>query len=244
MLADMLVPGLPVSPSGAIYEHERHQLALSSLHQGDRFVTFVHCSEAAGEKHDGIRMPDEDQLSCEEIFKGDEFFVLANNRVGALLPRQAYVCAETFLWSGAFVAGLHDASACARDHHESGLGNLLTEVSRLLVFLLGGLHARRAKNGHFPRLGIRRKQPERVPQLAQGRLDNPYVSTILDISENLESALNNVCNALLVVTAAFKLNQFLDPTFQFGVGRFFRLYHDGKTTVLPSWKATALAPKL
>src|SRR4030095_15956711 len=56
MLANMLVPRLPVRPARTIDQHEWHQLAFAGLHQGQRFVSFIHGAEPSWEKRDRIRM--------------------------------------------------------------------------------------------------------------------------------------------------------------------------------------------
>jgi len=88
------------------------------------------------------------------------FFVLANDRIRALLPRQADVHAETIFRSGAFVPGLHDAGAGTGDDHEAGLGNLAPEVHGLLVFHLVRLRPGRAENRDLADAGIRREEAE------------------------------------------------------------------------------------
>src|SRR5579871_528844 len=117
-------------------------------------------------------MTNEDQLSRKKVFECNQLLVLTDDRVRALLPGQPYIRAKTFLKSGAFVASLHDAPARARNDHESGIRNFLPELRRLLILLLAGLHPSRPENRHFPRLRIRRKQPERIAQLPQRRLDD------------------------------------------------------------------------
>src|SRR4029077_3803279 len=102
-------------------------------------------------------MTNENQLSREEILKRDQLLILANDRIGALFPRQPNVRAETFLRTSAFVPRLHDASACPRDHHETGLCDFAAEFDALLVLNPRRLRARRTENRHLPRLRVRRK---------------------------------------------------------------------------------------
>src|SRR5262249_17800277 len=111
MLADMLVPRLPISPARTIDQDQRHQLDLARLHERERLVTLVHRTEAAGEQRDGVRMPDEYEFAREKVFERDQLFVFADDRVGALFPGQSDVGAETLFKSRAFVSGLHDAAA-------------------------------------------------------------------------------------------------------------------------------------
>ena len=121
MFADVFVPGLPIGAAGPVHQHQRHELAFARLHERERLVALVHRAKPAGEQHDGVRVPDENQFAREKVFEGDELFVLGDDRIGALLPRQADVGAETVFRPGALVAGLHDARPGAGDDHEAGL---------------------------------------------------------------------------------------------------------------------------
>ena len=104
MFADVLVPRLPIGAAGAVHEHERHELALAGLHERERLVPLVHRAEPAGEQHDGVRVPDENEFAREKVFERDELLVLANDGIGGLFPRQADVDAETVFRPGAFVS--------------------------------------------------------------------------------------------------------------------------------------------
>src|SRR5205809_415140 len=95
MFADISVPRFPISSAGTIHQHERHKLALASLHERERLETFVHRAEAARKKDDRVRMPDENQFAREEIFERDELLVFLDDGIGALFPRQTDVHAET-----------------------------------------------------------------------------------------------------------------------------------------------------
>ena len=222
MFADLFVPGFPVGAAGPVHQHERHELALAGLHEGDRLVALVQRAEPAGEQHDGVRMPDEHEFAGEKIFERDELFVLGDDRIGALLPRQADVDAETVFRPGAFVSGLHDARPGAGDDHETGLRNFAPELDGLLIFHLVRLRPRGTKNRDLADVRIRREQPEGVAQFAQRGLDDTHVTGVLHIGQQLERVFDDVGDFGFVVAAAFEFDEFPDPPLQFRVGgRFF-----------------------
>src|SRR5437868_8957514 len=109
MLADVLVPGPPVSAAFAIHQDERHNAAFAGLHEREGLVAFIHGAEAAREEDDGIRMAEEGEFARKEIFKCDQLLIVLNDRIGALFPRQANVCAKTSFQTRAFVSRLHNA---------------------------------------------------------------------------------------------------------------------------------------
>src|SRR5438309_748984 len=119
MLADVLVPGPPKRATFAIHEHQWHDTALAGLHQRERLITFIHSAEAAREKDNRIGMAQERQFAREEIFKCDELFVVLNDRIRALLPRQANVRAKASLQTRAFMPRLHNPRTCPSNHHPS-----------------------------------------------------------------------------------------------------------------------------
>src|ERR1017187_532590 len=189
MLAHMLVPGLPESASGTVYQHQRHQLALTRLHQGEGLIAFVHCAEPAWEQREGIRVPDEDELTGEEILEGDELLVLANNRVGGLLPRQTNVGPEALLQASALVSGLHNPRARAGDDHEARLRDLAAELHRLLVFGPTRLRPGGAEHGDFAHVRVRRKELECETQFRSE-----------EHTSELQSPMYLVCRLLLEKT--------------------------------------------
>ena len=147
-------------------------------------------------------MPDEDQLAGKEVLERDQLLVFANDRVGALFPRQANAGAEAHFRASALVPGLHDARACAGDDHEARRGNLPAELERLLVLLPGRLGPGGTEHGHLAHVSVRRKELERVPQLPQRRLDDAHIAAVLHVLQQLERVLNDVRNTLLVVPSA------------------------------------------
>src|SRR5207247_7187946 len=119
MFADVFVPGLPVRAARAVDQHQRHELALSSLHQGERFIPFIERAETTRKQDNRERMPDESQFARKEISEGDQLFIMLNDRVGGLFPGQSYVRAKTPLRTRPFMSGLHDTRPGARDDHPS-----------------------------------------------------------------------------------------------------------------------------
>src|SRR5260370_1077889 len=124
---------------------------------------------------------------------------------------------------------LHDASACARDHHETCLSDFAPEFHSLLVLNSRWLRARRTENRDFATLRIGRKQFERVTQFPNRRLNNSNISRIFNIRQQFERALDDVRYIILVKTSAFVVNEILNPPLQFGIHRrLFRFDHADK----------------
>jgi len=181
VLAHLAVPGLPERAAGAVNQHQRHQLAFARLHEGQGFIALVHRAEAAREQGDGIRVADEDQLAGEEILEGDQFFIFANDGVGALLPGQADVDAEALFRAGALMAGLHDARAGAGNDHKARCRNLPAKLDSLLIFLPRGLGPGGAKHGDLAHMRVGGEELEGITQLAQRRLDDAHVAGMLHV---------------------------------------------------------------
>src|SRR5208337_4795062 len=117
-------------------------------------------AEPAGEQHNRVRVPDEDEFAREEVFEGDKLFVLSDDGVGSLLPRQADVDAKAVFRPGALVSGLHDAWPGAGNDHETGLRNFAPELDGLLIFQFVRLRPRGAKNRDLADARIWCEQPE------------------------------------------------------------------------------------
>src|SRR5215469_2313633 len=176
----MLVPGLPISAPGAINEHQRHELALAGLHQGQSLITFIHRAEPAWKQCDSIRVSDKNQFPGEEVFKRNQLLVFFDHRIGALFPRQTDVRAKTLLRSGTLVAGLHYTTARTGDHHESGISYFSAKFDALLILHARGLSSCRSKNRYLPRPGIGSEEFKGIAQLADGRLDHTNIAAVLD----------------------------------------------------------------
>src|SRR6185369_7908833 len=214
LLADVDVPRLPISAAGFVHEYQRHELALAGLHQRDGLVTFVQRAEPTGEQDNGVGVPDENQFAREKIFEGDELFILGDDGVRALFPRQADVDAKTVLQPRPFVAGLHDARTRAGDDHESGGDNFAPEFDGLLVFHAVRLGARRTEDGNLAFVRIRREQPERVAQFADRRLDDAHVAGVLHIGQQLERVFDDVGDFRFVIAAAFEFDEIINLEFE------------------------------
>ena len=174
-------------------------------------------------------MANKDQFAGEEVFEGDELLVLADDGIGALLPRQPDIRAETVFRAGAFMAGLHDAAARAGNDHEACLGNLSAEVKGLLIFHPRGLRPRRPENRDLPMIRVRGEQLEGIPQLANRGLDYLDVARVFQVGEELERAFDDVGDVFLIITSSFIFDQLIDPPFQFGIHRrFFGSNHRGR----------------
>ena len=155
-------------------------------------------------------MPDKSELAGEKVFEGDELFVLLDDGVGGLFPRQADVGAETHFQSGAFVAGLHDAGAGAGDDHEARVGNLAGELDRFEIFLARGQSAGGAEDGDFAGLIVGGEKTEGVAQFAHGGADDPHVAAILDVCQQFEGIDNDFLDQIRIIAPALGRNQFLN----------------------------------
>ena len=153
-------------------------------------------------------MADESKFARKEIAKGNELLVLGNDGIGALLPRQANVRAETIFRTGTLVAGLHDAAARTGNDHESGRSHLLAKLQRLLIFRLARLRACGTKNGDLALLVIRREESKSVAQFTNRRLNDAHIARICHVCKQLKCVLDNVGNLGFVCTATFGLNEF------------------------------------
>ena len=126
--------------------------------------------------------------------------------------------------------------------HESGLGNLASEIHSLLVFHLVRLRPGRAENGDLADMGIRREKAEGVAQFAQRRLNHAGVAGVLYVGQQLERVFDEVGDLGFIVAAAFVGDEFLNAALQFqiggGFGGHFPFNHAGRIT-LPRAKATA-----
>ena len=162
MLADVFIPRLPIRPARTVHQHQGHDATLACLHKGQCLVSFIHGAESTGEEHDGVGVPDESQLAGEEVFEGDQLFVVLDDRVGALFPRQPDVRAEAALRSGTFVTRLHDSWAGSGNHHPTCVRYLPGEIDRLLVLLFGRGSAGGTEDGDFAGASVRLKQFEGV----------------------------------------------------------------------------------
>lgn len=177
------VPGFPVGATGAVDEDEGHELAFAGLHEREGFVGLVHGAESAGEEGDGVGVSDEGEFSGEEVFEGDEFFVLEDDGVGGLFPGQADIGAEAIFGAGAFVACLHDSGAGAGDDHEAGIGGEAAEFLCLVVFGFIGLGAGGAEDGDFASVVIGGEEAEGVAEFAHGGLDDADIAAVFDVGE-------------------------------------------------------------
>src|SRR5438477_2886789 len=119
MFADVLVPGPPKRATFTIHQHQWHDTALAGLHQRERLITFIHSAEAAREKDNRIGMAQEGEFAGEEVFECDELFIVLDDGVRALFPRQANIRAKASFQTGAFMTGLHDARAGSSNDHPS-----------------------------------------------------------------------------------------------------------------------------
>ena len=126
---------------------------------------------------------------------------------------------KAVFWSCALVSGLHDARSRAGDHHEPCLDDFSPEINRLLIFLRVWFGAGRTEDGNLALVRKRREQPEGIAQFPQRRLDDPHVTRVLYVLEQLQAVFDDVGDFVLVIAAAFVLDQFLNPPRQFLIHR-------------------------
>jgi hypothetical protein len=136
---------------------------------------------------------------------------------GALFPRQADVDAKTILRARALVSSLHDARPGTRDDHESRLNNLSPEIHRLLILLGFRLGAGGAEDGDLAFAGVGGEKAEGIAQFAEGGLDHPHISSVLDVLEQFQAVFDDVCNLVFVIAATLILDEFLNPPRQFRI---------------------------
>jgi hypothetical protein len=164
-----------------------------------------------------IGMADKSQFAREEIFEGDEFLVALHDGIGAFFPRQTDAGAKTVFQTGALMAGTHDARPRAGDDHPAGCRHLSAKFDRLPVFRLFKPGAGGAKNGNLAFFGVRLEKAEGVAQFPHRRADNPDVSAVFNIGQQLEGIINDVGDQVLVIAAAFVENQLLDAALKLRV---------------------------
>jgi hypothetical protein len=109
------------------------------------------------------------------------------------------------------MAGLHDAAAGTGDDHETGFGNLFSQLNGLLIFEFVGLSARGTENRHFAFVGIGREQSKRVAQFTQRRGNDFDVAGVLDIGKDFQRAFDDVGYFFLVEASAFETDELFDP---------------------------------
>ena len=206
MFADVLVPGFPIRAAGFVDQHEGHKLAFPGLHEGQRLVALIHRAKPAGEQRNSVAVPDEDEFAREEIAERHQLLVVGDDGIGALLPRQADVHAETVFQSRALVAGVHDARPRPGDDHEARRRHLLAKLQRLLVFRLARQRTRGTEDGYLALRGIGRKEAESIPQFPDRRLDDAHIALGRNILEQLEGVLDDVGDLGLIRATAFGLD--------------------------------------
>jgi hypothetical protein len=132
--------------------------------------------ETAGEERDRVRLLHEEELAREEVPEADQLLVVADRRVGRLLPRQADVDAEALLTAGAALRRAHDPVARAGDDHPAGARERLRETARLLVLGRARRRARAAEDRDLAHVLPRRKDPQCVADLLQRAVDQLQVA--------------------------------------------------------------------
>src|SRR5262249_45172710 len=81
-------PGLPVIASWPVEHHDRNDPRLARLHQRQHFESFIHRSEAARKKSEGVRFLHEVQFAIEKIIEVNQLRIAFDDRVRLLLERQ------------------------------------------------------------------------------------------------------------------------------------------------------------
>ncbi len=131
--SDVVAPLGPVGTAGALDHEDGDEGGLAGLDEGEGFEVFVLGAESTGEEGDGGGLFHEHDFAGEEVAEVDEFGVVGDDGVGALLEGEADGDAEGGFAAGAAVAGFHDAVAGAGDDHPAGVAHAAGEFEGLFV---------------------------------------------------------------------------------------------------------------
>ena len=80
---DEVVPSGPVGAAGHVEEHDRVDLRLARLLEGEELEGLVECAEPTGQQHEAVGLLHERELAGEEVAEVDELPVVGENCVVA-----------------------------------------------------------------------------------------------------------------------------------------------------------------
>src|SRR5439155_2723443 len=81
MLGQKPHPSLPVSATRPIEQHNRDNPCLAGLHQSEDLESFVHRSEAAGKKREGVRFFHEVEFAIKKVVEIDQLRIAFDDLV-------------------------------------------------------------------------------------------------------------------------------------------------------------------
>ena len=160
---------LPAAPEAVVFGGEQHQgdrWGAAGLNQGERFEQLIEGAEAPRQYHQGIALPQEEQLAGEEIAKVQQPAIAAAHKaIGVLLERQIDVEADAGFAAGTAVGGLHDAAAGSGHHLEAGFNSTAGQLLGQAVAGVAGDGAGRAEDGDLAGVAMGVKHLQRFADI-------------------------------------------------------------------------------
>ena len=165
----------PANQSGPIVAAEqdhRELINFSGLDQREGLEQFIQCTEPTWEDDERIRVLDEHRFAHKEI---PEIHQRIHVRIGALFKGQLDIASDrmTTAFFRAFVRGLHDPGARARNNREALFGQQFRGLARGIVLRIIRPGARRAEDRYALRdLGER---IEAFDEFRRDAHDTPWI---------------------------------------------------------------------
>ncbi len=173
------------------------------------FESFVHGSETAGEKSDGVAGADEHQLAHEEVFEIDEFFVVGDDLVGLLLEGEPDGQAKAGLRPSAAMTRGHDAAARAGDDHPTRGGHFLGEFGGMAIVLMGFGGSGAAEDADLSHVAVRGEDFQGVAEFLERLVDELDVAAIGLIAEEFHGVVDDFADHVAVGDVAELLDELL-----------------------------------
>ena len=159
---DEAVPVVPIVAPGSLETDDRLRIALAGLGQGQNLKAFVMRAKAAREQGNRIGLFLKDQFACEEVFECDEFGVIGNRGIRALLEGQHDVHPEAVLAAGTLLTGAHDPVSPSGNDHESFFDDLTGKLEgHVIVGVIRG-RAGRSEDADLASIAVVMKDAEGV----------------------------------------------------------------------------------
>ena len=135
------------SPVGRTHQHDGEVQNFFRLNQRERLVQFVERAETAGQRHECVRILEQQHLAHEEVPARDDAVAVS---VGRLFERQNDVDPDGAAagLARAAVGGLHQSRAASRHHGESKACQSLAYLDAQLIVRMAFANTRRTEYRH------------------------------------------------------------------------------------------------
>ena len=172
------VPFVPIVAAGGLKAHDRLGIAFAGLGEGQNFKAFIMRPETAGKQGNGVGFFLKDEFAGKEVFERDEFGVIGDRGVRALLEGQHNIDPEAVFASGALLARAHDSVCAPGNDHEPFLDDPTGKLEGHLVVRIIRSRAGRTENADLAPIAIALKDAERMAQFFYGAVDDLEIQDV------------------------------------------------------------------